>query len=714
MPEVLKMREVTGLWSARVPDGPDSDAHPDTVLIEGHVTFEPQYRVPLVYPGEHIVVEPMHAVIHEGVLYGETVVGDDVVRGPLFLPVTVDEAANQTWSWVAKFQGMRLGEYGEEVTLPNVRFQVPAGDDALDLSEVIPVSQSGNTITLRGPGLSEEDAQALVDAGLDERGLLPDGSLPSVARAEVEQIVAEAAPAGGGVEEVSGTMTLDPARSFAEVFAVAAATVEGEPLAAGEAAVFRRFSGAWQVMVLDADGLPRDSGWRSPGEASDLIPVTPLAPLWVLDEVAGGGSWSTLPQTGLSWDRPTGVAASGEEVVLTASAEPGYRVVGERVFTRVFPVAPDEFESGVTYFDYPAGSVLTDHTIGGLQWQAPTWSESGGNAAGLPFLDGYSAYRGAGGANGGGGVVVLPSEDGRVTARFAHVTSGNAIYLVARGSTVVELKGGSLRVEGVQVASGFGAYGELSLGVEGATGTVWHDGVEVWSGTLTTLGESTRYGFFQFAGRVVGVKIEAGQVSGPPALPHQVETGTVMSEAFTGEDSNSVNGRTVDNGLGGTINAVWLGEGASGWSAPALGIGSERGIRAGSGSNVSTILCLARNPRVKARLVTPPTAGEARLFLRSQAAEPGPSVHLRITATSVTPYQANTSLGASLGAPQAGDEYTISVIGDTAQFSGTREGVEFGTRTATVDSSPSHYVSGVSANAGATDVVWDDMVWSAL
>ena len=47
------------------------------------------------------------------------------------------------------------------------------------------------------PGLSEEDAQALVDAGLDERGLLPDGSLPSVARAEVEQIVADTASVAG-------------------------------------------------------------------------------------------------------------------------------------------------------------------------------------------------------------------------------------------------------------------------------------------------------------------------------------------------------------------------------------------------------------------------------------------------------------------------------------------------------------------------------------
>ena len=174
----MQNREITGLWSARVPDGPDSDAHPDTVLLEGHVTFEPEYRVPLVYPGEHIVIEPMHAVIHEGVLYGETVVGDDVARGPLFLPVTVDDAANQSWSWVARFQGMRLGEYGEEVTLPNVRFQVPTGDDALDLSAVIPASQSGGTITVRGPqGIGIES----VVAGIGELVVtLTDGTTSTV------------------------------------------------------------------------------------------------------------------------------------------------------------------------------------------------------------------------------------------------------------------------------------------------------------------------------------------------------------------------------------------------------------------------------------------------------------------------------------------------------------------------------------------------------
>ena len=320
----LTYREVTGLWSARVPDGPDSDAHPDTVLLEGHVTFEPQYRVPLVYPGEHIVVEPMRAVIHEGVLYGETVVGDDVVRGSLFLPVTVDDAANQTWAWVAKFQGMRLGEYGEEVALPSLRFQVPAGDDALDLSEVIPVSQSGNTITLRGPGLSEEDAQALVDAGLDARGLLPDGSLPSVARAEVEQIVAEAAPAGGGVEEVSGTVALDPdGPRIREFYTVGATTIGGEDFAPDTALAVRRLaSGSHEVAVVGEVG-----GWRAFGEEpvgpepGDTTPPTAgtMAVMVTEDSITGTVS-GAMDETALH-DEPYRFSLDGEWSEWQASAE---------------------------------------------------------------------------------------------------------------------------------------------------------------------------------------------------------------------------------------------------------------------------------------------------------------------------------------------------------------------------------------------------------
>ena len=314
----LTYREVTGLWSARVPDGPDSDAHPDTVLLEGHVTFEPEYRVPLVYPGEHIVIEPMHAVIHEGVLYGETVVGDDVVRGSLFLPVTVDEDANQTWSWVAKFQGMRLGEYGEEVALPSVRFQVPAADDALDLSEVIPVSQSGNTITLRGPGLSEEDAQALVDAGLDERGLLPDGSLPSVARAEVEQIVADG---GGGLPD--GVVPIFP--TLAEAL-------------------------AWE-----ADN-PGRTALTLEGDDSSL-PIVPLAP--TMDDTA---DTYTIPvSAGVEYLVGGTVVEPGtysvgnvaQTITVTARATGQRPLTGETVWPLVFTLAPEWVTIAQTDFDVP-------------------------------------------------------------------------------------------------------------------------------------------------------------------------------------------------------------------------------------------------------------------------------------------------------------------------------------------------------------------------
>ena len=127
------------------------------------------------------------------------------------------------------------------------------------------------------PGLSGEDAQALVDAGLDERGLLPDGSLPSVARAEVEQIVAEAAPAGGGVEEVSGTVVLAPdGPRIREFYTVGVTTIGGEDFAPDTALAVRRLaSGSHEVAVVGEVG-----GWRAFGdepvgpEPGDTTPPT--------------------------------------------------------------------------------------------------------------------------------------------------------------------------------------------------------------------------------------------------------------------------------------------------------------------------------------------------------------------------------------------------------------------------------------------------------
>lgn len=161
MADPLKYRQITGLFTARLPDGSDADEHPDTVRLSGRVTFHPEYKKPLVFPGEHIVLEPIPALLVDGQLMVEVLQGDDVVLQDLWLPVTVDERANQSWSWRMVFDHVTLGQYGDEVVLPDRRFPVEEGEGPLDLSDVAG-SWSGGTLITRGapgPGLQEITAQ---------------------------------------------------------------------------------------------------------------------------------------------------------------------------------------------------------------------------------------------------------------------------------------------------------------------------------------------------------------------------------------------------------------------------------------------------------------------------------------------------------------------------------------------------------------------------
>lgn len=151
------MREVQGYFTARIPDSGDADLNPDTVPLTGHVTFRPEYRKPLVFPGEHIVLESINAIIIDGQLMVEVVQDEDVVLQALHLPVTIDERANQTWSWTMRFHGMTLGNFGEQVDLPDRRFPIEPGSEPLDLSSVAGTWSGGGLITrgAPGPGLQE-------------------------------------------------------------------------------------------------------------------------------------------------------------------------------------------------------------------------------------------------------------------------------------------------------------------------------------------------------------------------------------------------------------------------------------------------------------------------------------------------------------------------------------------------------------------------------
>ena len=152
-------RECRATITARIPDTPDADAHPDRVLVQGRGTAHPQFQggsVVFTEIGEYAIPQPIPVVIVDGELLVEVLSGDESVETqPLFLPVTVDERANQNWSWRLVFDFLTLGEYGEEVSHPPLSFPVEAGDGPLEISTVAtPTVRSSGFITRGERGFS--------------------------------------------------------------------------------------------------------------------------------------------------------------------------------------------------------------------------------------------------------------------------------------------------------------------------------------------------------------------------------------------------------------------------------------------------------------------------------------------------------------------------------------------------------------------------------
>ena len=164
--EPFLYRECRATITARIPDTPDADQHPDRVLVQGRGTAHPQFQggsVVFTEIGEYAIPQPIPVVIQDGELLVEVLAGDETVTTqPLFLPVTVDERANQNWSWRLVFDFLTLGEYGEEVKHPPLSFPVEAGDGPLEISTVAtPVIKSQGFVTrgAPGPGLQEITAE---------------------------------------------------------------------------------------------------------------------------------------------------------------------------------------------------------------------------------------------------------------------------------------------------------------------------------------------------------------------------------------------------------------------------------------------------------------------------------------------------------------------------------------------------------------------------
>lgn len=158
-------RECRATITARIPDTVDADLHPDRVLVQGRGTAHPQFQggsVVFTEVGEYAIPQPVPVVIVDGELLVEVLAGDESVETqPLFLPVTVDERANQNWSWRLVFDFLTLGEYGEEVSHPPLSFPVEAGDGPLEISTVAtPVIKSSGFVTRGAPGAGLQEITA--------------------------------------------------------------------------------------------------------------------------------------------------------------------------------------------------------------------------------------------------------------------------------------------------------------------------------------------------------------------------------------------------------------------------------------------------------------------------------------------------------------------------------------------------------------------------
>lgn len=165
MADVFQYRECRATITARIPDTPDTDAHPDRVLVQGRGTAHPQFQggsVVFTEIGEYAIPQPIPVVIVDGELLVEVLSGDESVEvQPLYLPVTVDERANQNWSWRLTFDFLTLGEYGEEVSHPPLSFPVEAGDGPLEISTVAtPVIKSSGFVTRGAPGAGLQEITA--------------------------------------------------------------------------------------------------------------------------------------------------------------------------------------------------------------------------------------------------------------------------------------------------------------------------------------------------------------------------------------------------------------------------------------------------------------------------------------------------------------------------------------------------------------------------
>lgn len=461
-----------------------------------------------------------------------------------------------------------------------------------------------------------------------------DARTKATMRADLPALAEELKIGGGsGIEQVSGTVTLDSTGApIREVYATASATVQGEALAAGDAAVFRRLGGAWDVLVVG-----KDAAWRRVGA---VAPPTP-----------DPGTTPPAAPTGVTASNVTSTTAT---LTWTASAgATGYRVSldGEKTWTPVtgttinltgllpstlyapkvqaFNGAYSASASGAPFttaaskvyadtFDAPDGTALSGRVMptGGATWVSPDNMLNTGNSA-LTITGGRATTTEVG----GGASFLIPSSDTivqvdyDVTAAEAQVRAGvdGAPYMTFNAKSGARLGTWSTPI--------------VSMGLP-RTGTLTH----VYSGnSVTTYVNGRQYGkpFPVPAARPKlavatfrGGKVDAIRVD--PAMNPGVARAMTITESFDGAAGTSLIGTTTDTGgyQWISVNEYDLGVG---FATPVLtGDGSVTNTGNGGSASIVTDAASDETVRVTATYdVSGNTARQVRVMVSGIAPNTG-------------------------------------------------------------------------------------------
>ena len=462
-----------------------------------------------------------------------------------------------------------------------------------------------------------------------------DARTKATMRADLPALAKELNIGGGsGIEQVSGTITLDSTGApIREVYATAAATVQGEVLAAGDAAVFRRLGGAWDVLVVG-----KDAAWRRVGT---VAPPTPVP-----------GTTPPAPPTGTTPPAaPTGVTASNvtsttATLTWTASAgATGYRVSldGEKTWTPVtgttinltgllpstlyapkvqaFNGAYSASASGSPFttaaskvyadtFDAPDGTALSGRVMptGAATWVSPDNMLNTGNSA-LTITGGKATATEVG----GGASFLIPSPDTIVQVDY-DVTAAAADTQVRAG-----VDGAPYMTFNATSGARLGTWSTPIVGMGlPRTGTLTH----VYSGnSVTTYVNGQQYGKplpvpaarpKLAVATFRGGKVDAIRVD--PAMNPGVARAMTITESFDGAAGTSLIGTTTDTGGYQWISAYDTGVTLT---APVLtGDGSVTNTGNGGGAAIVTDAASDETVRVTATYdVSGDTARQVRLKL---------------------------------------------------------------------------------------------------